>query len=133
MIKLDVSSAATDSFKTFVQETKGNHIEDYFNRVRTVVKTGSIGDAKTDEYIELAKQTATATLEIMKCIGGIQNVDKKVNQSSAVVGTIADDITQVNTSVQEIADSSSQVNLKSNELSALADKLRVLVGRFKVR
>jgi methyl-accepting chemotaxis protein len=38
----------------------------------------------------------------------------------------------VNTSVQEIANSSSQVNLNSDELSALADKLRELVGRFKV-
>jgi methyl-accepting chemotaxis protein len=59
-------------------------------------------------------------------------MNTNVTQSSTVAGSISDDIGEVNAAVHGIADSSGLVNTQSDELSALADKLHDLVGRFKI-
>jgi methyl-accepting chemotaxis protein len=93
------------------------------NEIVATIATAVEEQAATSQ--EIANNVAQASR-------GILDVNENVNQSSTVSDTISGDIAEVNTSVQEIANSSSQVNLNSDELSALADKLRELVGRFKV-
>jgi len=63
---------------------------------------------------------------------GIQEVTENVAQSSSVSGEIAKDISEVNQSASEMSNSSSQVNMSAEELSGLSDKLKDMVGRFKV-
>ena len=93
------------------------------NNIVATIATAVEEQAATSQ--EIANNVAQASQ-------GIQEVNQNVNQSSTVAGNISGDITAVNASVQEIADSSSQVNQNADELSALAEKLRGLVGRFKV-
>jgi methyl-accepting chemotaxis protein len=106
--------------------TQIEEITGVINEVNEIVVT--IATAVEEQAVtsqEIANNVAQASR-------GILDVNENVNQSSTVSDTISGDIAEVNTSVQEIANSSSQVNLNSDELSALADKLRELVGRFKV-
>jgi methyl-accepting chemotaxis protein len=98
-------------------------VENMSSRIVATIATAVEEQAATSQ--EIAYNVAQASQ-------GIQEVNQNVNQSSTVAGNIAGDITAVNASVQEIADSSSQVNQNADELSALAEKLRGLVGRFKV-
>ncbi|MBL0702126.1 MAG: methyl-accepting chemotaxis protein [Desulfosarcina sp.] len=63
---------------------------------------------------------------------GIQEVTENVAQSSSVSGEIAKDISEVNQSAGEMSNSSSQVNMSAEELSGLSEKLKEMVGQFKV-
>jgi methyl-accepting chemotaxis protein len=49
-----------------------------------------------------------------------------------VIGTITNEMAEVNKAVQDASVSIGQINEKSAELSALSNKLQDLVGRFKV-
>ena len=93
------------------------------NKIVYTIATAVEEQAATSQ--EIANNVAQASQ-------GILDVNKNVSQSSRVSATISGDIAEVNASVQEIANSSGLVNHNSDELSALADKLRELVGRFKV-
>ena len=101
-------------------------ISGVINEVYEIV--GTIATAVEEQAVtsqEIANNVSQASR-------GIQDVNENVGQSSTAAGTISDDIVGVNASVEEIADSSGQVNLNSDDLSALAEKLQTLVGRFKV-
>ena len=63
---------------------------------------------------------------------GIQEVTENVAQSSSVSGEIAKDISEINQSTGEMSNSSSQVNMSAEELSGLSEKLKEMVGQFKV-
>ena len=101
-------------------------ISSVINEVNGIVSTiATAVEEQAASSQEIANNVAQAS-------EGIQEVNQNVNQTSTVSGNISGDIAEVNTSVQEIARSSSQVNQNADELSSLADKLRRLVGRFKV-
>ncbi len=69
---------------------------------------------------------------IVQASQGIQEVTENVAQSSSVSGEIAKDISEVNQSASEMSNSSSQVNMSAEELSGLSEKLRDMVGQFRV-
>jgi len=69
---------------------------------------------------------------IVQASQGIQEVTENVAQSSSVSGEIAKDISEVNQSASEMSNSSSQVNMIADELAGLSDKLKEMVGQFKV-
>ncbi len=69
---------------------------------------------------------------IVQASQGIQEVTENVAQSSTVSGDIAKDISEVNQAAGEISNSSSQVNMSAEELSGLSEKLKEMVGQFKV-
>jgi methyl-accepting chemotaxis protein len=82
------------------------------------------------------EEQSVTTKEISNSVGqasdGIQNVSENIARSSTVSEAIARDISEVNESAKEISSSSAQVNLNAQELSELAEKLRQMVGSFKV-
>jgi len=82
------------------------------------------------------EEQSTSTKEIADNIAqasrGIDEVNENVAQSSKVSGNITREIGEVNQASAEIANSSSQVRLSADELSALAEQLNEMVGRFKV-
>ena len=82
------------------------------------------------------EEQSAATKEIAENVSqasqGIQEVTENTAQSSTVSGEIASDISDVNQSASAMSSSSSQVTLSAEELSGLSDKLKELVGQFKV-
>jgi methyl-accepting chemotaxis protein len=129
------TAQATQDIKTRIGAIQGStadtvsrieEISSVIHEVNDIVAT--IATAVEEQAVtsqEIANNVAQASL-------GIQEVNTNVNQSSSVAGTISGDIAEVNVSVQEMAYSSGQVNQSAEGLSALSDKLRELVGRFKV-
>jgi methyl-accepting chemotaxis protein len=119
--RIDGIQGSTSDTVTQIEEISG-----VINEVNEIV--GTIASAVEEQAAtsqEIANNVAQAS-------SGIQDVNEHVNQSSTAAGTISNDIAEVNASVQEIADSSGQVNHNSDDLSAMAQKLQALVGRFKV-
>jgi len=122
-IKNRIGGIQGSTADTVVQIEEISGVINEVNEIVATIATAVEEQAATSQ--EIANNVAQASQ-------GIQQVHENVKQSSTVSATISGDIVEVNSSVQEIANSSSQVNLNSDELSALADKLRELVGRFKV-
>ncbi len=85
--------------------------------------------ASVEEQSVTAREIAN---NVSQASSGIQEVNENVAQSTAVAGEIAKDISEANQGTIEISNSSSQVNLNAEELSKLAEKLKGMVGRFKV-
>lgn len=63
---------------------------------------------------------------------GLQEVNKNVAQSSAATEKIAGEVSEMNQQANEMASRSSQVSHSSEDLSTLADHLKVIVGKFKI-
>jgi methyl-accepting chemotaxis protein len=63
---------------------------------------------------------------------GISEVNENVSQSSAVSSEIATDIATVNHSANEMNTASGQVKVSAEALSKVADKLKNMVGQFKI-
>ncbi|MCK5312485.1 MAG: HAMP domain-containing protein [Desulfobacteraceae bacterium] len=81
---------------------------------------------------EQAATTKEVSENVSQASQGVQEITENVAQSSAVAGEIAQDIASVNQASDEISSSSGQVNMSSSELSKLAEKLKEMVGRFKL-
>lgn len=80
------------------------------------------------------EQTAT-TKEIAQNVHqasqGITEVNENVAQSTTVSAEIASDIATVNSSANEMRQASSQVKVSAEELSAIADRLKEMMAKFK--
>ena len=122
-IKNRIEGIQGSTADTVVQIEEISGVINEVNKIVYTIATAVEEQAATSQ--EIANNVAQASQ-------GILDVNKNVSQSSRVSATISGDIAEVNASVQEIANSSGLVNHNSDELSALADKLRELVGRFKV-
>jgi len=82
------------------------------------------------------EEQSVATKEIASNVNqaarGMQEINENVTQASLVSGEIAKDINEVNMAAMEMSNSSSQVNLSSSDLAQLAEKLKLMVERFRV-
>jgi methyl-accepting chemotaxis protein len=82
------------------------------------------------------EEQSTATSEIANNVSqaarGIQEVNANVGQSSAVAAEISSDIASVNATANEMSASSAQVNISAEDLSKLAEKLKGMVGQFRI-
>ncbi|PHR30480.1 MAG: hypothetical protein COA36_00260 [Desulfotalea sp.] len=129
------TSAATQEIKTQIEGVQKStdetvkQIEEISSVINEVNETVEIIASAVDEQAVTSQEIAD---NVGQASQGIQEVNTNVNQTSMVANTISGDIVEVDALVQEIAKSSSQVNDKSDELSAVADKLSLLVGQFKV-
>lgn len=96
-----------------------NNVNDTVNTI-----TGAVGEqtAATDEIASNVAQAAQ----------GLAEVNENVAQSSTVAAQIAQDITMVNQSSGEMATSSGEVQSSAGELSETAEKLKDMVGGFKL-
>lgn len=96
-----------------------NNVDEIVSTIATAVEEQS---AATREIAENINQASS----------GIQEVNLNVSQSSAVADEITKDISEVNQSAADMADRSNQVKLSAKNLSALAEDLNQMAGRFKV-
>ncbi|BCS99118.1 chemotaxis protein [Desulfoluna limicola] len=96
-----------------------------------------------DDISEIVSTTATAveeqaatTQEISQNVSqasqGLTEINENVAQSSKVAGEITSDISEVHNQAIEMTESSSAVNMNAGELLNLAQKLKEMVGQFKV-
>lgn len=103
------------------------------NQISSVIS--GVNDIVTTIAAAVEEQTA-ATKEIASNINqasqGIHEVNENVSQSSAVAGTITEDIAQVNLAANGISNSSRQVESSSADLQQMAAELDKIVGSFKV-
>jgi methyl-accepting chemotaxis protein len=128
------TAAATYDIKDKVGSIQGT-------TARTVQQISEINAVITDvndvvgSIATAVEEQSAATQEIASNVNqmaqGINEVNENVNQSSVVAADIAREIVGVSTIAGEMLTSSSQVSESSHELSALAEQLRQLVGRFK--
>ncbi|WP_028579965.1 methyl-accepting chemotaxis protein [Desulfogranum japonicum] len=81
-------------------------------------------------------EQSAATQEIADNIAqashGMTEVNENVSQSSIVAVTISQDIASVNSASSEISTSSQQVSASASDLQQLAEKLKIIVGSFKI-
>ena len=106
--------------------TEIEQISKVINDVNEIVST--IAAAVEEQSVtsrDIAENVAQASR-------GIQEVTENVAQSSTVSGEIARDISEVNQASGELSNSSSQVNIAAEALSQLAERLKEMVGRFKL-
>ena len=107
--------------------------------VQSIEKIGQVIEGVNDIVATIAtavEEQSVSTKEIADNIAqasrGIDEVNENVAQSSRVAQGITTEIGEVNQSSAEMANGSSQVRLSAEELSALAEQLNAMVGRFKV-
>lgn len=96
-----------------------NNVNDTVNTITGAVREQT---AATDEIASNVAQAAQ----------GLVEVNENVAQSSAVAGQIAQDITMVNQAAGEMSTSSGEVQNSATELSETAEKLKDMVGGFKL-
>ncbi len=96
-----------------------NNVNDTVNTI-----TGAVSE-QTSTTDEIAANVAQAAQ-------GLAEVNENVAQSSAVSAQIAQDITMVSQSSTEMATSSGEVQSSAGELSQTAEKLKDMVGGFKL-
>ena len=111
----------------------------------TSISVESIGSITKiiEDINDMVSTTATAIEEqavttqeiagnVAQASQGLTEINESVAQGSRVSDEITTDISEVNRQAMEMTNSSSTVNLNAGELLALADKLKEMVGNFKV-
>jgi methyl-accepting chemotaxis protein len=76
--------------------------------------------------------TSEIAANVVQASDGIQEVSRNIAQTSTIAGEVADDMGEVNQEAARINSNGGLVESRSQELAALADKLRNLMGQFKV-
>lgn len=107
----------------------------------TVKEINEIGQVIADvdkivATIAAAVEEQTATTKeiaqnVQQASQGIGEVNENVAQSSSVASEIAADIATVNSSANEMNQASRQVKVSAEELSAIADRLKEMMAKFK--
>lgn len=126
---------ATGQIKTQIEDIQ-NSTSDTVNQIERITSViNNVNDTVNSITGAVSEQTA-ATDEIASNVAqaaqGLAEVNENVAQSSAVSGQIAQDITVVNQSATEMATSSGEVQSSAAELSETAEKLKDMMGGFKL-
>lgn len=115
-----------------VQEATGVTVKE-INDIGTVIS--DVDNIVATIAAAVEEQTAT-TNEISKNVQeasqGISEVNENVAQSSTVAAEIASDIVTVNNSATEMTQASNQVNVSAKELAKIAEKLQLMMTKFKI-
>jgi methyl-accepting chemotaxis protein len=106
--------------------TQVEEISKVINDVNEIV--GTIATAVEEQSVTTKEIAGNVT----QASGGIQEVSERMTESSTVVQGMAQDLSEVNQASSGISNSGSKVDLSSHELLELAEKLKNLVGKFKV-
>jgi methyl-accepting chemotaxis protein len=122
-IKTQIEDIQNSTSETVTQiERITEVINNVNNTVNTITGAVSEQTAATDEIANNVAQAAQ----------GLSEVNENVAQSSSVSSQIAQDITMVNQSSTEMSTSSNEVQSSALELSETAEKLKDMVGGFKL-
>ena len=102
-------------------------------RITTVINTiNQTVTEITGAVEEQAKATDEIADNVSQAAQGLGEVNENVAQSATVTSEIARDITGISQSANEMATSSGEVQASAAELSGLAEKLKNMVGGFKL-
>lgn len=133
-LAMQTSGAAED----IEQKIEGiqNSTEETVVEIGQILKViNNVHEIVTSIAAAVEEQSVT-TKEIAKSVAqasdGIIEVNGNVGQSTTIAGEIAKDIIEVNEASKNISSSSDHVRMSAEELSALTDQLRKLMGKFKV-
>ncbi|MCF6188233.1 MAG: methyl-accepting chemotaxis protein, partial [Desulfobulbaceae bacterium] len=102
-------------------------------RISTVINTiNQTVTEITGAVEEQSKATDAIADNVSQAAQGLGEVNENVAQSATVTSEIARDITGISQSAGEMATSSGEVQASAAELSELAEKLKNMVGGFKL-
>ncbi len=113
----DTSREAAGAIETIVRII--NEIDEIVTTVATAVE-------------EQSATTREISNNVSQAVSGIQEVNDNMNQISAVTGEVSKDISDVSQAAEETSSGSRQVNESAMELSTLAERLKQMVGQFKL-
>jgi methyl-accepting chemotaxis protein len=126
---------ATGQIKTQIEDIQNSTTETVTQIERITEVIHNVNDTVNTITGAVSEQTA-ATDEIANNVAqaaqGLSEVNENVAQSSSVSSQIARDITMVSQASSEMSTSSSEVQSSATELSETAEKLKDLVGGFKL-
>ncbi len=115
-----------------VQTSTGAAISD-INQISAVIKeVGDIVASIAAAIEEQATVTKDVAGNIAQASAGVKDANQRVNQTAEVSTTIARDIAGISAAVTEVRQGGEQVKASAAELSKLAERLKALVGQFKI-
>jgi methyl-accepting chemotaxis protein len=110
--------------------TKINHsVESISNHVSEQTKASNEIANNVAQANAGAKRVASAIGEVAK---GANDVSRNAGDAVRRVGQVADDVNSVSGATRESSQGASQVNSSANDLAKMADKLKMVMERFKV-
>ncbi len=126
---------ATGQIKSQIEDIQNSTSETVTQIERITLVINNVNDT-VSTITGAVREQATATDEIAANVAqaaqGLSEVNENVAQSSAVAGQIAQDITHVSQASTEMSTSSTEVQKSATELSETTEKLKNLVGGFKL-
>lgn len=127
------TAKATDEIKNRVDLIQ-NSTQATVGEIESITKVVNDVNAIVSTIATAVEEQSSTTKEIAGYVAqafeGFEVINKNINHSSNTSATIASEVEQVTHSANEISTSSSQVNMSAAQLSELAKKLDVMVGRF---
>ena len=126
---------ATGQIKSQIEDIQSSTSETVTQIERITEVINNVNDTVgtiTGAVSEQASATDEIASNVAQAAQGLAEVNENVAESSAVAGQIAQDITMVNQSATEMATSSGEVQSSATELSETAEKLKDMVGGFKL-
>jgi methyl-accepting chemotaxis protein len=130
------TSGATDEIKKQIEGIQGSTSSTVteIENISNVIK--NVNDIVTAIAVAMDQQT-TVTRDIAMNINqasmGIQEMSKSVNETSAASAEIAKNIAEVNQSSSECSGASLEVQTSAISLSELAERLKQMIGHFKLK
>jgi methyl-accepting chemotaxis protein len=129
------TAAATEDIKSKiagVQTSTGGAIADIEKITGVIKEVGSIVASIAAAIEEQATVTKDVAGNIAQASTGVKDANERVSQTATVSKSMAQDVAGVNAAVGEIRQGGEQVQASAMELSNLAEKLKSVVGQFKV-
>ncbi len=126
---------ATGEIRSQIEDIQSSTAETVTQIERITSVINDVNDTVSTITDAVREQTA-ATDEIASNVAqaaqGLSEVNENVAQSSVVSSQISEDITLVNQAAEEMSSSSDEVQSSTTELSEIAEKLKNMVGGFKL-
>jgi methyl-accepting chemotaxis protein len=129
------TATATEDIKAKiagVQNSTGGAIADIEKIAGVIKEVGSIVASIAAAIEEQATVTKDVAGNIAQASAGVKEANERVAQTATVSKSMAQDVAGVNSAVGEIRQGGEQVQASAMELSNLAEKLKAVVGQFKV-
>jgi methyl-accepting chemotaxis protein len=129
------TAAATTEIKeqiAGIQATSQGTIGDIENITKVIDEVNSIVSTIASSVEEQSATTSEIAGNVAQASQGIQEVNEMASQSSTVVGQVSASLGEVDQTTSDMSQRSQEVLTGTEGLSALAEQLNGLVGRFKI-
>ncbi len=129
------TAAATEDIKgkiAGIQASTGGAMADIEKISQVIRQVGEIVATIAAAIEEQSVVTRDVASNIAQASMGVKDSNERVAQTASVAQSIAQDISRVNETIGEISRGEEHIQASSNELSKLAEQLRVMVQRFQV-